>query len=69
MRAKLQGTFDLTARMPAKSEDDVKTERILMLEMKEVGPSGNEQRILEEYKAKMRRDNALKLQHNRRNDE
>jgi len=68
MRAKLQGTFDLTAPMPQKSEDDVKTERILMDEMREVGPSDEQLRILEDYKAKMRRDKALKYQHNRDNE-
>jgi hypothetical protein len=54
MRAKQQGTFDLTAPMPKLSEDDVKTQKILMQEMIEQGPDPEQEARLELYRSHMR---------------
>lgn len=62
MRAKLQGTFDLTAPMPKMSEDDVKVQRILMDEMRETGQLDEVPQYLIDYRSKMKRDKWLKRQ-------
>jgi len=68
MRARQQGVFDLTAPMPPKSEDDVKTERILMAEMIEQGPDPEAAERLELYKNEMRKAKALIRQYYRDNE-
>lgn len=54
--------LDLSAPMPAKSEDDIKTEHILMAEMLETGVHDVVPSYLTWYRAKMLRDKALKQQ-------
>jgi len=63
MRAKqLDLSFDKLRTMPAKSEDDIKTERILMQEMVETGAIDVVPDYLTEYRIKMKRHKALKAQ-------
>ena len=54
--------LDLSVPMRPKSEDDVKTERILMQEMVETGAHDVVPEYLTEYRIKMKRDKALKAQ-------
>ena len=68
MRGKLQGTFDLTAPMPKLSEDDVKTQKILMQEMLE-HPDPEAAERLELYKNEMRKAKALIRHFNSRDEQ